>query len=228
MGSKRRGLKTFLRKAGVFCRRRYATWDVLLPSRELAAKLASSHITTKFFRLQPEYLETRRIRVTVCNVPAFITREVLVAFLSAFGCLEEINLLRSAAGTAYGDYVFRLCLTREGFQAIPEIIVSRERRMMVVVVGRCRDVSSWGTSQSFALKRPSRMLQYPQTPQSPRPPSAASSRQRLQLARNRDRYSLKSPINPIKTKAGPRYPGKKESPQINGKRNLCPPLLSRN
>ena len=125
--------------------RSYATWDVLLPSREQAAKLASSHITTKFFQLQQEYLGTHRIRVTVCNVPAFITGEVLAAFLSVFGRVEEINLLRSAAGTAYGDYVFRLCLTREGFQAIPEIIVSRERRMMVVVEGR--RPRCWGYKQ---------------------------------------------------------------------------------
>ena len=128
VGLKKEGFEDLLRKAGVpcqyFCRRSYTTWDVLIPSREQAAKLASSHITTKFFRRQPEYLRTRRIRVTVCNVPAFITGEVLAAFLSAFGCVEEINLLRLAAGTAYGDYMFRLCLIREGFQDIPEIIVT--------------------------------------------------------------------------------------------------------
>ena len=42
----------------------------------------------------------------------------------------------SAARTVYGDYVFWLCLTREGFQAIPEMIISRERQMMVVVEDR--------------------------------------------------------------------------------------------
>ena len=129
-----------LRKTGVpcqyFCRKSFATWDVLLPSSDQAAKFASTNINTKFFRLQPEYLGARRIRVTVCNVPAFITGEVLAAFLSTYGRVKEINLLRSAAGTAYGDYVFRMCLTREGFQAIPETIVSRERQMMVVVEGR--------------------------------------------------------------------------------------------
>ena len=129
-----------LRKAGVpclyFCRRSFATLDVLLPTQEQAAKAASTTITTKFFRLQPEYMGTRRIRVTVCNVPATVTGEVLAAFLSRYGRVEESNLLRLASGTAYGDHVFRLCLTREGFQAIPEIIISRERQMMVVVEGR--------------------------------------------------------------------------------------------
>ena len=104
------------------------------PSKEQAVKAASTTITTKFFRLQPEYIGTRRVRVTVCNVPAFITGEVLVAFLSKFGRVEESNLLRSAAGTACGDHVFRICLDREGFQAIPEVITRRERQMVVVVV----------------------------------------------------------------------------------------------
>ena len=102
VGLKKEEFEHLLRKAGVpcqyFCRRSFATWDVLLPSREQAAKVASSHITTKFFRLQREYLGTCRIRVTACHVPAFITGEVLVAFLSAFGRVEEINLLRSADG----------------------------------------------------------------------------------------------------------------------------------
>ena len=140
VGLKKEGFEDLLRKAGVpcqyFCRRSFATWDVLLPSSDQAAKVASNNIMTKFFRLQPEYLGTRRIRVTICNVPAFITGEVLAAFLSAFGRVEEINLLRSTAGTAYGDYVFRMCLSREGFQTIPEIIISRGRQMMVIVEGR--------------------------------------------------------------------------------------------
>ena len=111
---------------------------------------------TKFFRLQPEYLGTRWIRVTVCNVPTFITGEMLAAFLSAYGRVEEINLLRSAAGTADGDYVFRMCLTREGFQAIPETIISRERQMMVVVEGRrprCWSCKQLGHISKFCLQK---------------------------------------------------------------------------
>ena len=106
-----------LRKAGIpcqyFCRKSFATWDVLLPSEEQAAKAAESDKITKHFRLQPEYKGTRRLRVTVSNVPAIITGEVLAAYLSAYGQVEEFNLLRSPIGTAYGDYAFRLCLTKE-------------------------------------------------------------------------------------------------------------------
>ena len=95
-----------LRKAGIpcqyFCRKSFATWDVLLPSEEQAAKAAERDIITKNFRLQPEYKGTRRLRVTVCNVPAIITGEVLAVYLSGFGQVEEFNLLRSPAGQPTG------------------------------------------------------------------------------------------------------------------------------
>ena len=81
----------------------------------------------------------------MCNVPAFITGEVLAAYLSAYGQVEEFNLLRSPAGTAYGDYAFRLCLIRDGFKAIPETLISGDRQMMVVVEGR--RPRCWGCKQ---------------------------------------------------------------------------------
>ena len=62
-----------LKTAGIpswyFCRWSFATWTVLLPSEELAVKLAGSNVWTRFFRLQQEYQGKRRIKVTVCNVP---------------------------------------------------------------------------------------------------------------------------------------------------------------
>ena len=120
------------------------------------------------------------IRVTVCNAPAFITGKVLASFLSAYGRVEEINLFRSATGTVYGDYTFRLCLTREGFQAILEVIVSRERQMMAVVEGRCLrfcGCKQLGHIAKFCPQKINRMLQSTQSPQLP---SALSSQLRLQ------------------------------------------------
>ena len=150
-----------LRKAGIpcqyFCRKSFVTWDVLLPSEEQAAKAAGSDIITKNFRLQPEYKGTRRLRVTVCNVPAIITGEVLAAYLSAYGQVEEFNLLRSPAGTAYGDYAFRLCLTRDGFKAIPETLVCGDRQMIVMVEGRrprCWGCKQIGHIAKFCPPRP--------------------------------------------------------------------------
>ena len=90
---------------------------------------------------------TQRICVTVCNVPATLLGNVVAFFLSAFDKVEEVTQLRAATGTAHGDYVFRMCLNREGFQAIPNIIFCQDRQMMVVVEGRwlhcwhCKQVS---------------------------------------------------------------------------------------
>ena len=150
-----------IRKAGIpcqyFCRKSFATWDVLLPTEKQAAKVAESDVITKNFRLQPEYKGTRRLRVTVCNVPAIITGEVLAAYLSAYGHVEEFNLLRSPAGTACGDYAFRLCLTRDGFKAIPETLICGDRQMMVMVEGRrprCWGCKQIGHIAKFCPQRP--------------------------------------------------------------------------
>ena len=63
---KKEAFEDLLRKAGVpcqyFCRRSFATWDVLLPTQEQATKAATTTIMTKFFRLQPEYMGTRRLQ----------------------------------------------------------------------------------------------------------------------------------------------------------------------
>ena len=150
-----------IRKAGIpcqyFCRKSFATWDVLLPTEKQAAKTAESDIITKHFRLQPEYKGTRRLCVTVCNVPAIITGEVLAAYLSAYGHVEEFNLLRSPAGIAYGDYAFRLCLTRDGFKAIPETLICGDRQIMVMVEGRrprCLGCKQIGHIAKFCPQRP--------------------------------------------------------------------------
>ena len=72
-----------MRTAGIpaqyFCRHSFATWDVLLPTKEQTAKLAESCVNTKFFRFQLEYMGTRKIRVTVCNVPANLTGDVVTS-----------------------------------------------------------------------------------------------------------------------------------------------------
>ena len=113
--------------AQYFCRGSFATWDVQLPTKEQAAKLAESGITTKFFRLQPEYMGARRIRVTVCNVPANLTEDVVASFLSSYGKVEDVTQVRAATGAARWDYVFRICLNWEDFQSIPNTINSRDR-----------------------------------------------------------------------------------------------------
>ena len=118
------------------CRRSFATWDVLLPTEEQAKKLATSNINTKYFRLQPEYLGKRHIKVTVCNASMELNGDVLAAYLSTHGGVEEYKLITSAHGTAFGDYVFTMILDRGGFHSIPHTIIYRDTTMMVVVEGR--------------------------------------------------------------------------------------------
>ena len=109
---------------------------MLLPSEEVAKKLAGGNITTRFFRLQPEYRGKRRIKVTVCNVLMQLSRDVLAAYLSIYGGVEQVIQIRSNSGTAYSDNVFIMCLDRGGFNTIPHSIKYRDRSMMVVVEGR--------------------------------------------------------------------------------------------
>ena len=62
--------------------------------------------------------------------------DVLAAYLSTYGGVEEYTLITSAHGTAYGDYVFTMILERGGFHSIPHTITYRDTTMMVVVEGR--------------------------------------------------------------------------------------------
>ena len=138
--------------------------DVLLPTTEQAAKLAESCVNTKFFRFQPEYMGTRRIRVTVCNVTANLSGDVLASYLNAFGRMEEMTQLHATARTVHGDYTFQLYLDREGFQAISDTLYFRDRQMMVVVEGRrsrCRSYKQVGHLAKVNLQRTADLVQRP-------------------------------------------------------------------
>ena len=139
-GLKKETFEDLLKSANIpgkyFCRRSFATWDVLLPSEEVAKKLAGGNITTRFFRLQPEYRGKRRIKVTVCNVSMQLSGDVLAAYLSIYGGVEQVSQIRSTRGTVYGDYVFIMCLARGGFNNVPHKIKYRDQTMTVVVEGR--------------------------------------------------------------------------------------------
>ena len=129
-------LKTANIPGKYFCCRSFATWDVLHPSEEVAKKLAGGNITTRFFRLQTEYRGKCRIKVTVCNISMQLSGDVLAAYLSIYGSVEQVTQVTSNSGTAYADYVFVMCIDRGGFNNIPHIIKYRDQSMMVVVEGR--------------------------------------------------------------------------------------------
>ena len=139
--------------ANYYCRRSFATWDVLLPSEDLAAKLAGENVISKYFRLQPEYMGRRKIRITVCNVPIQLNEEVLAAYFVKYGEIEDITKTKSVNGTAHGDYIFTMCLDRGGFTAIPHIIEYENQVMTVVVEGRkpqCWNCKQLGHNNSIS------------------------------------------------------------------------------
>ena len=119
-----------------FYRRSFATWDVLLPLEEIAKKLATKNITTKYFRLQSEYHGKRRIKVTGCNMSMQLNGEVLTAYLSSFGGVEDYTLITSVHGMTYSDSTFTMILDRGGFNAIPHTITYRDMTITVIVEGR--------------------------------------------------------------------------------------------
>ena len=94
-GLKKETFGGLLNTAGIlgqyYYQQSFATWDILLPSEELAIKLVGSNVSTKYFRLHPEYQRKHRIRVIVCNVPVQLNGDVLAAYLSAYGSVEEIT-----------------------------------------------------------------------------------------------------------------------------------------
>ena len=99
---------------GIFC----------FPQRK-QQKLASCNTTTRFFRLQPEYRGKRRIKVIVCNVWMQMSGDVLTAYLSIYGGVEQITQITSNSRMAYVDYAFIMCLDRRGFNNTPHIIKTR-------------------------------------------------------------------------------------------------------
>ena len=57
--------------------RSYVTWGVLLPTEGEAQKFAAKIIVTKFYRLQPEYMGSWRIKVQCSHrAPGICTRFV--------------------------------------------------------------------------------------------------------------------------------------------------------
>ena len=62
--------------------------------------------------------------------------DVIAAYLSSYGGVEDNILITSAHGTAYSDYTFTMILNRGGFHALPHTIIYRDTSMMVVVEGR--------------------------------------------------------------------------------------------
>ena len=92
----------------------------------------------------------------MCNVPIQLSADVIAAYLTEYGDVEDVIKAKSTSGTAHGDHYFTMCLNRTGFQSIPQTIEYKNQTMTVVVEGRKPNagiVSSWGISPELALKK---------------------------------------------------------------------------
>ena len=104
----------------------------LLPSEDLAKKLARSNVTTMDFRLLPEYKAFTWIRVTVYSVLMQFNGDVIAAYMSAYDNVKEVTIVRSADGTARCDFVLNICLSKESFH----IFTYHGQKMIVAVNSR--------------------------------------------------------------------------------------------
>ena len=85
--------------------------------------------------------------------------------------MEAVTPLKSSDETAHGDYILTVCLDRESFQAISQIIFGEQQQMMVVVEGRrplCWACKKLDHIKEFALKW-QLPLKPPAQPQAPQP-----------------------------------------------------------
>ena len=65
-----------------------------------------------------------------------LNEDVIAAYLSSYDGVEDYMQIKSAHGTAYGDFLFTMILDRGGFNTIPHIISYRDTTMTVIVEGR--------------------------------------------------------------------------------------------
>lgn len=111
-------------------------WDILLATEGEAKKLSGSILTTKSVRFQTEYIGTRRTKITIHGVPVDISEDKAGAFFSHYRQVEEVSAVVSKASIATGDFVLQVTLTCQNFGVIPNVLMCRERRMLVMVEGR--------------------------------------------------------------------------------------------
>ena len=62
--------------------------------------------------------------------------DVIAAYLSSYGGVEDYTQIKSAHGTAYSDFTFPMILDRGGFNAIPHTISYWDTMMTIIVEGR--------------------------------------------------------------------------------------------
>ena len=78
----------------------------------------------------------------MCSVPVQLNGDVIAAYMSAYGNVKEETIVRSADGTAHGDFVLDICLNKESFQAIPHILIYQVQPLLNFKQIRSKDISN--------------------------------------------------------------------------------------
>lgn len=89
---------------------------------------------------------TRKTKVRVYGMPVDITEYRMGTFFAQYEQIEEVSAVISKASIASGDFVLQITLTRRSIADIPNILMYREKRMLLVVEGRRPYCWSYRTS----------------------------------------------------------------------------------
>lgn len=108
----------------MLARRSNPMWDILLTSEEEAKTLAGCILTTKSVRTQTEYMGAERTKITLHGMPMDIEEEDLVgAFFTEYGQVEEITVVRSKTGIATGDIILQVTMSHKYFLEVSNILM---------------------------------------------------------------------------------------------------------
>lgn len=80
-------------------------------------------------------MATCRTRITVHGVPMDIFEDKMEAFFLKFSKVEEVKALLGKSSIETGDVDLQVTLTQRSFGEIPNILLCRERRILVAVEG---------------------------------------------------------------------------------------------
>ena len=130
----------------------FATWDILLNTKEDAEKIWLGDWNTKHLRLHPEYMGRRKTQVTVHNVPFDISDDHLGGFFSQYGDVDEVSPVVRAKGFKDGDYTIIISVDKKQFLALPDTIQYDEDTQLSVLV-RGRIPSCWQCKERGHIAR---------------------------------------------------------------------------
>lgn len=137
-------------------RRRFATYDLLLPTKEDCEALAKKVLVYEQLRIQTEYRGRRLIKVTLCKTPARVTEENVTTFFQQYGEVVSLSSRVSRIGYPFLEWDAQLYLDRESFDSIPEFFTDYGFRLPVAVEGRrplCWNCSRMGHLSADCLNK---------------------------------------------------------------------------